>query len=160
MYVCNPTFLYTDASRKGIGAVLKQADTNDPNGPRYPVGYFSRSLLAHQRNYSVTELELLAIVSAVDYWSYYLIGVFFVIITDHLPLKSVHKISRVGSRLFNWAAILKQYQFRVEYLAGENNGEADYLSRHPIELLEEATQSQVFWIDENRVQEAQNKCEI
>ncbi len=76
-----PLFLYTDASRKGIGAVLKQLDPSEPGRKQHAIGYFSRSLLSYQENYSETELELLAIISASDYWHYYLVGRQFTIYT-------------------------------------------------------------------------------
>ena len=81
----HPTFLYTDASRKGIGAVLKQHDPAEPKKEQHAIGYFSRSILSYQQNYSVTELKLLAIISAIDYWHYYLVGRQFTIYTDTPP---------------------------------------------------------------------------
>ena len=48
----------TDAAVKfGIGGVLSQ---KDDKGTEHVVAYFSRKLSAAQRNYSVTEVELLA----------------------------------------------------------------------------------------------------
>ena len=87
----NITYLYTDASRKGVGAILKQSTPEDPD-LQYVVEYFSTSLAEYQRNYNVAELELLAIISAVDYWHFYLIVTFFTIYTDHQPPKSVNKL--------------------------------------------------------------------
>lgn len=155
-----PTYLYTDASQKGIGAVLKQSDPKDPAAIQHPVGYFSRSLQSYQQNYSATELELLAIISAIDYWHYYLIGKFFIIYTDHLPLKSVAKIGKPNTRLFNWALRLKQYDFKVEYRPGEKNQEADYLSRHPIQLLNELTEGRCAWIDADKVERAHQLADL
>ncbi|KAH9391919.1 hypothetical protein TYRP_022419 [Tyrophagus putrescentiae] len=152
------TFLYTDASRQGLGAVLKQSDPSDSSGTQHAVGYFSKSLNPHQLNYSTTELELLAIISAIDYWHYYLIGRHFLIFTDHLPLKSVNKIGKPNTRLFNWAIRLRQYDFKVEYRPGDKNQEADFLSRHPIKQLQDLTSGMVFWLDEEKVEQAQRNC--
>src|SRR5699024_1734464 len=56
------TKLYTDASRRGIGAILKQIDGSVPKDQQeVVVAYFSKSLQPFQTRYSVTELELLAI---------------------------------------------------------------------------------------------------
>lgn len=152
------TFLYTDASQKGLGAILKQADPEDSEETQYVVGYFSKSLLSYQQNYSATELELLAILSAIEYWHYYLVCHEFVVVTDHQPLKSVGKIGKPNTRLFNWAVRLKQYNFKVVYRAGDKNQEADYLSRNPIQMLEEVTSGMINWVDTAQIAKAQADC--
>jgi hypothetical protein len=53
----------TDASGKAIGAVLWQTDRN---GEKNIVSTASRVLTSAERNYSVAEQELLAIVYALD----------------------------------------------------------------------------------------------
>lgn len=45
--------IFTDASIKGIGAILKQPH----NGTLKPIAYFSKSLQKYQRNYAIPELE-------------------------------------------------------------------------------------------------------
>ena len=128
-----PLFLYADASREGIGAVLKQL--NAKSNKLHPVGYFSRKLLNYQKNYSVTELECLAIVSALDFWHHYLYGRRFTIVTDHFALKYLRDIKKPGSRLFNWSLKLDQYDYDVTYTPGSLNTEADCLSRNPIDSI-------------------------
>ncbi len=46
--------IYTDASSKRLGAVITQKNR--------PIAFFSRKLSVVQRKYSVTKIELLAIV--------------------------------------------------------------------------------------------------
>ena len=121
------TILITDASDIGIGAVLKQ----EHDGQEVPVGYFSRKLLKHQRNYVVTEKEALAIIEAVEYWHHYLYGRKFTIRTDHKPLKYINTYKRTNTRVMNWAMRLNQYEFDIGYIKGETNQEADFLSRNP-----------------------------
>ena len=58
-----PFILYTDVSKKGVGAILTQYD--DEAKADYVVEYFSRSLTQVQENWSATDLECLAIVKAV-----------------------------------------------------------------------------------------------
>lgn len=153
------TFLYTDASRLGLGAVLKQSDPADSTGSQFVIGYFSKSLTPYQANYSVTELELLAIISAIDYWHFYLIGKPFTVITDHMPLKAVGKIGKPNTRLFNWSIRLRQYDFKVEYRSGDKNQEADYLSRHPVNQLKEITEGIVCFVSEDEIINAQLNCD-
>ncbi|UYV78577.1 hypothetical protein LAZ67_16002051 [Cordylochernes scorpioides] len=51
------------------GGILKQVN---PDGKTYPVQYFSRALRTHERNYTVSELECLAIVESVGKFRVYL----------------------------------------------------------------------------------------
>ncbi|KAL5717049.1 hypothetical protein ACHQM5_010129 [Ranunculus cassubicifolius] len=70
-----PFILETDASGRGIGAVLMQAGR--------PIAYFSKALGPRALGFSTYEKELLAIVSAVSRWRSYLVGHPFIIYTDH-----------------------------------------------------------------------------
>ena len=122
----------TDASKIGIGAVLKQ--TSDENNILHPIAYFSKKLLPYQKNYSISELECLAVVEALDYWHHYLYGKKFVVITDHAALQWLNKVKKPNSRLFKWSLKLSQYDFEIKYKPGIQNVEADSLSRSPINL--------------------------
>ena len=53
--------LQTDASEKGIGAVLSQ---NDDDGTEHPVAFYSRKLLPRETRYSTVEKECLDIKAA------------------------------------------------------------------------------------------------
>lgn len=120
--------LTTDASNYAIGAVLTQG--------KQPVCYASRTLNEHERNYSTTDKEFLAIVWAVTYFRPYLWGKRFKIITDHLPIKYLNKKysgKEFSQRNQRWLLKLQEYQFDIEYLKGKENKVADFLSRIPIE---------------------------
>ncbi|KAM7297300.1 transposon Tf2-9 polyprotein [Ixodes scapularis] len=121
--------LYCDASQEGIGAVLKQTDGD---GIEHPVAYYFRKLLNHERNYSITELECLAIVDAVDKRHCYLHGNQFTVITDHAALKWLKTVKNPSGRLFRWSLKLSMYAYTIKHLKGTDNVEADALSRSPI----------------------------
>ena len=99
-----PCYLYTDASRVGIGAVLKQPQTDKQ---LHPIGYFSKKLLQYQKNYSSTELECLAIIESIEYWHHYLYGKRFTVVTDHQALRWLRNIKKPNSRL-----LIGHYDFR------------------------------------------------
>ena len=80
--------LDTDASNHGIGAVLSQLK----DGVEHPVAFASRTLTKAERNYCVTQKELLAVVEFVKQFRHYLQGPKFRIRTDHAPLRSVRKV--------------------------------------------------------------------
>ncbi|UYV80790.1 hypothetical protein LAZ67_19001745 [Cordylochernes scorpioides] len=56
-----PCRLYCDASIQGITGILKQVH---PDGKIHPTQYYSRALRPHERNYTISELECLAIVES------------------------------------------------------------------------------------------------
>ena len=53
-----PFILQTDASNRGVQAVLTQIDDNSKE---HPIAYYSRKLLSRKERYSVVEKECLAI---------------------------------------------------------------------------------------------------
>lgn len=121
-----PFLLCTDASTRGVGAVLCQTDSQ---GRERPIAYFSKQLKQHQRNYAVTELELLAIILAIQHFQVYLTGATFTIITDHRALLHADKLKSANGRLARWALFLQTYDYTIQYRPGRLNTNADALSR-------------------------------
>ena len=74
-----------DASHDGLGATLEQQ--ND-EGLWVPISFASRYLNSQEKKFSTNELELLAVVWAVDRYKHYLLGKSFTIATDHKALTS------------------------------------------------------------------------
>ena len=127
-----PFQLETDASVKGIGAVLSQQQDDQKF---HPVAFASRSLTAAERNYSITELETLAVVWAVDHFHPYLYGNSVTIVTDHAAVRAVLQTSNPSGKHARWWT--KVYGTGVEdvkivYRAGKLNQCADALSRAPL----------------------------
>ena len=120
-------FLCTDASAFAIGGVLWQRYGEDP----LPVAYVSRRLNKHELNYSVQELECLAIVYSVKKFRHYLLGSPFEIkvMSDHQSLQYLKKGREAGGRIARWAMALSEYNYQIEYLPGKSNLLGDALSR-------------------------------
>ena len=117
----NNTFiLQTDASDYGIGAVLMNAD-------RRPIAFKSKILKSYQRNYHITDKELLAIVWAIDEFKHYVSGQKFLIETDHNALIYLHKMQ--SPRHMRWRLKFEEYDYELKYIRGKANVVADVLSR-------------------------------
>ncbi|UYV62694.1 hypothetical protein LAZ67_2001595 [Cordylochernes scorpioides] len=123
-----PCQVYCDASTLGIAGILKQVH---PDGNVYPVQYFSRTLRSHEKNYSISELECLAIVESVEKFRIYLMGRKFTIFSDHHALQWLKTIKNPSGRLFRWSLRLSSYEYEVRYIKGKLQYEADLLSRNP-----------------------------
>ena len=119
--------LDTDASEKGIGAVLSQ----EQNGQERVVAYFSRSLNRRERNYCVTRKELLAVVRATEKFHYYFYGQRFVVRTDHASLKWLFNFRQPEGQIARWLQKLQEYDFEIVHRAGRSHVNADALSRRP-----------------------------
>ncbi len=117
--------LQTDASDRGLGAVLSQVF----DGKEHPVVYLSRKLLPREQNYATIEKECLAVKWAIETLQYYLLGREFKIITDHQPLKWLNEAKENNKRLTRWSLDLQPYCFRVEHKKGSSHTNADGLSR-------------------------------
>ena len=94
-----------------------------------PVAYFSRKLLPREKAYSTIEKECLAIVLAVKLFQICLIGKPFVIQTDHRALQWLQQFRERNTRLTRWGLQLQLYTFRVQHRRGQDNANADSLSR-------------------------------
>ena len=123
-----PFQLQTDASDRGVGAILSQLDTD---GVDHPVAYFSRKLLPREEKYSTVEKECLAIKLGIHAFRVYLLGREFKIITDHRSLEWLDRVKENNPRLTRWSLFLQPYQYKVMYRPGRMNGNADGLSRAP-----------------------------
>ncbi|UYV61052.1 hypothetical protein LAZ67_1003246 [Cordylochernes scorpioides] len=123
-----PCRLYCDASTQGIAGILKQVH---PDGKIHPTQYYSRALRPHERNYTISELECLAIVESIEKFRIYLSGTKFTVYSDHQALQWLKTIKNPSGRLFRWSLRLSTYDYEIQYLKGTQQHEADLLSRNP-----------------------------
>lgn len=137
-----PFLLYTDASNVGLGAVLAQ---QDEEGKEHPIIYLSRTLTAAESNYTITELECLAIVWSVRKLHVYLDRVKFTLITDHSALQWLFDFRGSNRRLVRWSLELQPYRewMTIKYREGRVHLNADPLSRAPLPVCNSITFAQV-----------------
>nr|GEU72028.1 Ty3/gypsy retrotransposon protein [Tanacetum cinerariifolium] len=116
-----PFMIETDASGRGIGAVLSQY--------KHPIAYFSKALGPRHFQLSTYEKELIAIVAAIQKWKKYLLIKPFVIKTDHQALKHILEQKECNPTLQKWLSKLIGLQYSVLYQQGKENVVVDALSR-------------------------------
>ena len=133
-----PFELMTDASDVGIGAVL----TQNIEGERFPVAYFSQKLNKHQKNYSTIEKEAFALLSAVKHFEIYIASSVgsVKVHTDHDPLIFLNKMRFKNRRLLAWCLALQEFNLIVCHIKGKDNIWADALSRTGSQFSDRSTQ--------------------
>ena len=94
-----PFTVETDASINGLGAVLQQ---KQDDSKLHPVTYASRSLTDAERNYSITELEVLAVVWALTRFHSYLYEQSVTVVTDHTAVKAVLETPNPSAKHARW----------------------------------------------------------
>ncbi|CAK1599180.1 unnamed protein product [Parnassius mnemosyne] len=91
----------------------------------------SKALNKNQQNYSTTERETLAVITALEHWRCYLDnGKEFTIYTDHAALKWFQNLSNPSGRLARWTLRLSCFNFVLKHKKGKDNVVPDLLSRH------------------------------
>ena len=122
------TTIETDASDYAIGMRMTQPGAD---GKPRAVAFHSRKLVQAELNYDIHDKELLAIVVAFKTWRVYLEGARHTVLvkTDHKNLTFFTTTKELTRRQARWAEILSQYDFKIVHCKGNENGQADALSR-------------------------------
>ena len=130
------TTLQTNASKKGLGAVILQNSK--------PVMFASRALTGAEKNYQNLERECLAMIWGMEKFHYFLYGKQFTLETYQKPLVSIYKkhMVEISPRIQRLVVRSFPYQpFEVQYRRGKEIPLADTLSRvTPIPAEEDGIQ--------------------
>ncbi len=111
--------IYTDASSKQLGAVITQDNR--------PIAFFSWKLSDRQCKYSITKIELLAIVETLKEFKGMLWGQQIKVFTDHANLMR-DALGLTSDRVYRWRLFLEDYGPKIIYIKGIHNTVADAVS--------------------------------
>lgn len=133
-----PFLLQTYASRDGLGAVLAQIQ----GGAERVIAYASRGLTPPETRYPAHKLEFLALKWAVtDKFHDHLYGRKFSVLTDNNPLKYVMTTAKLDATGQRWVSCLSIFDFDIQYRRGQDNSNADALSRMSYQEVTEVLQT-------------------
>ncbi len=111
--------IYTDASSKQLGAVITQDNR--------PIAFFSRKLSNTQHIYSITKIELLAIVETLKEFKGMLWGQHIKVFTDHANL--MRDALGLIYQVYQWRLLLEEYRPKIIYIKGIHNTVAEAVSQ-------------------------------
>ena len=142
MLCCAPVLAHADMSKQmiltcdgcisGLGYVLSFKD-ND--GVERVIEFAGRGLRPNEKRFGISEIECLAVLSGIQYFSTYLANKKFLLRTDHSALQFLKNIKNPSGRLARWAIYLSQYTFEVQHVPGKSLANADAISRMPFDRL-------------------------
>jgi hypothetical protein len=103
-----------------LGVVITQGNK--------PIAFFSRKLSEVQSKYSITEIELLAIVETIKEFQGTLWGQTMKIYTDHKNLTR-DALGLTCDRVYHWQLLLEEFAPEIVYIKGIDNLVTDAISQ-------------------------------
>nr|GEW08824.1 putative reverse transcriptase domain-containing protein [Tanacetum cinerariifolium] len=113
--------VYCDASHKGLDVVLMQKHK--------VIAYASRQLKVYEKNYMTHNLELGAVVFALNIWRHYLYETKCTVFTDNKILQHIFDQKDMNMRQRRWLELLSDYDYEIRYHLEKANIVVDALSR-------------------------------
>lgn len=131
-----PTFeqdfvLETDASIQGLGVILSQQQMD---GQLHPVAYASKGLSPVEKNYSIIELETLAVVWGMSHFQLYVCNDSVTVYTDHSAVTAILDWPTLtGKHARWWSKVYAQgvRDVKITHRSWRSNMNADALSCNP-----------------------------
>uniref|UniRef100_A0A034WRX5 RNA-directed DNA polymerase n=1 Tax=Bactrocera dorsalis TaxID=27457 RepID=A0A034WRX5_BACDO len=116
--------IHTDASSVGIAGVLLQREGGDWK----PVAYYSRSTTDSERNFHSYELEVLAVVSSLERFRYYVQGKEIVVVTDCSAVTTAMHKRELIPRIARWWLRIQDFLVKLEHRPGRRMEHVDTAS--------------------------------
>nr|GEV23129.1 retrotransposon protein, putative, Ty3-gypsy subclass [Tanacetum cinerariifolium]GEV88727.1 retrotransposon protein, putative, Ty3-gypsy subclass [Tanacetum cinerariifolium] len=113
--------VYYDASNQGLGCVLMKRGK--------VIAYTSQQLKIHKKNYTTHDLELRAVVFALNTWRHYFYKTKSVIYTDHKSLQYIFNQKGLNMHQRRWFELFSDYECEIHYHPSKADVVADTLSR-------------------------------
>ena len=138
-----PFLLETDASGRGLGAVLSQKQAD---GQYHPIAYASRVMNETKQRYHSNKQEFLTLKWVVIEQFHEYLSPYgknrneFVVRTDNNPLTYIFSSANLDAAGQRWVALLASYNFSLEYQKGKDNTVANFLNQMNERLPEEEVQ--------------------
>jgi len=139
---CDPeleTLVETDASDYVTFGILSQKHLENNKLVLHSVAFISEKMTPAECNYGIGDKELLAIINTLEKWHIYLhqLPRPFTILTDHHNLQTFTTKALLSRQQARWAQEIAQYDFKILFRPGKDNGKADALTRRSGDLPEE-----------------------
>lgn len=121
-----PFLVQRDSSGTGLGSIFAQI----LDGEEHPIIFISSKLQPAEQKCGTIEREALVVKWAIETLQFYLVNnSFTLLLTNHAPLQSIHKVKDSNFRVLQWYLRLLSFSFQILHRRGSANGNADYLSR-------------------------------
>jgi hypothetical protein len=114
-----PFEIYTDASTMQLGSVMTQGNRS--------IAFFGRKQSVTQTKYSVTKIELLAIIETLKEFQGMLWGQTIKAYTDHKNLTQ-DALGLTSDRVYRWQLLLELFAPEIVYIKGIHNTVVDAIS--------------------------------
>ena len=127
-----PFLLETDASNRGLGAVLSQKQAD---GRYHPIAYVSCVMNETEQRYHSNKQEFLTLKWVVTEQFHEYLSPYgknrneFVVSTDNNPLTYIFSSANLDAAGQHWVVCLTSYNFSLEYQKGKDNTVVDFLSQ-------------------------------
>ncbi|KAG0441354.1 Transposon Tf2-6 polyprotein [Dictyocoela muelleri] len=123
-----------DASDIGIGSVLLQEGKI--------IGYFSKKFNEQEKNYTTSEKEIYAILKSLEHFKQLIYNTRVIIETDN---KNITFNGDITKRIHRWKLLLEEYDYILKHIKGNQNNEADTLSRYLLSIKSLQTHQLLFF---------------
>ncbi len=102
----------------------------DGAGTNHVIAFASRVLTPAEKNYSVTHLEILAVVWALKHFRDIIMGYEITVYTDHSPITEIFKGRNLSGRLARWYLTIQTYNPEIKCTKGSSKVVTDSLPRN------------------------------